>query len=602
MLQLTLFPDNPPGPRWISPPWTTASDRWLEIDRDLPADHRARRISELVATLDLAPLVSSYAGLGSAAHPPELLVRLALFEIHRGCLSPARWCEDCRYDDAVRWLVRGLRPSRSCLYQFRDRSGPHLDSWNRQVLRIAQAEGWTSAKRAALDGTFAAAYASRHTLLNARTLASRCQQLDEAVAADFAARRGEPPEPGAAAAATPTSAPGAVRAGGDAEPGPRPGPAAGSPGPGAPEEPAPAGPPSPGPTAGVAPAPPASSAVPGAPARPSWMATTPAGRFGQRRRYRRAQEQMARRQRHRQETMSQQSKAQRRSPARIKVSPSEPETVLGRDKTKVFRPLYNIQLACDLDSNFVLGSGVFAALNDAPLFGPLLKRMEAQGGATPAVVLNDGTYANMVNLKKCDDKCITMYAPVPVPVPSGPACSMPPGSAAPAPAPRPEKPPRQIPKGAFTWLPEPQTYRCPAGHLLALKRRGTIEREDGELKYAEYRCPAEHCRACPLARRCTRTPERGRIIKRSEHDDLYEALRRRMSQDEGQAVYKLRKQTVERQFADLKQHRGLRQFASFGLERARVQVGLLVLVHNGLELLKARQRGTDQGLESRQAG
>ena len=166
MLQLTLFPDipdNPPGPRWISPPWTTASDRWLEIDRDLPADHRARQISELVAALDLAPLVGSYAGLGSAAHPPELLVRLALFEIHRGCLSPAQWCEDCRYDDAVKWLVRGLRPSRSCLYQFRDRIGPYLDSWNRQILRRAKAEGWTSAKRAALDGTFAAAYASRHS-------------------------------------------------------------------------------------------------------------------------------------------------------------------------------------------------------------------------------------------------------------------------------------------------------------------------------------------------------------------------------------------------------------------------------------------------------
>ena len=378
MLQLTLFPDNPPGPRWISPPWTTASDRWREIDRDLPADHRARQIPELVATLDLAPLVGSYAGLGSAAHPPELLVRLALFEIHRGCLSPARWCEDCRYDDAVKWLVWGLRPSRSCLYQFRDRIGPYLDSWNRQILRRAQTEGWTSAKRAALDGTFAAAYASRHTLINAQTLASRCQQLDEAVAADFAARRGKPPEPGAAAAATPASAPAAVQAGGGAEPDPRPGPAADSPGPGATEEPVPAGPPSgppsPGPTAGVAPAPPATAAVPSAPARPSWMATTPAGRFGQRQRYRRAQEQMTQRQRHRQKTMSQQSKAQRQSPARMKISPSEPETVLGRDKTKVFRPLYNIQLACDLDSSFVLGSGVFAVLNDAPLFGPLLKR------------------------------------------------------------------------------------------------------------------------------------------------------------------------------------------------------------------------------------
>ena len=423
MLQLTLFPDNPPGPRWISPPWTTASDRWPEIDRDLPTDHRARQISELVAALDLAPLVGSYAGLGSAAHPPELLVRLALFEIHRGCLSPAQWCEDCRYDDAVKWLVWGLRPSRSCLYQFRDRIGPYLDSWNRQILSRAQAEGWTSAKRAALDGTFAAACASRHALINAQTLAGRCQQLDEAVAADFAARRGKPPGPGAAAAATPASAPGAVRAGGGGEPDPRPGPAADSPGPGATAEPVGAGPPSPGPTAGAVPAAPATAAVPGAPAGRSWMATTPAGRFGQRQRYHRAQERMTRRQRHRQGTMSRLSKARRQSLARMKISPSEPETVLGRDKTKVFRPLYNIQLACDPDSSFVLGSGVFPAITDTPLFGPLLQRTEDQSGTTPAVALNDGSYASISNLKKCKDKCITMYAPVPVPVPVRPSRS-----------------------------------------------------------------------------------------------------------------------------------------------------------------------------------
>ena len=110
MRQLRLFPDNPPGPRWISPPWTTASDRWLEIELDLPADPRARRFAQIVAELDLTALVGSYAGLGSPAYPPELLVRLALFEIHRGCLSPAQWYEDCRYDDAAKWLVFGLRP------------------------------------------------------------------------------------------------------------------------------------------------------------------------------------------------------------------------------------------------------------------------------------------------------------------------------------------------------------------------------------------------------------------------------------------------------------------------------------------------------------
>jgi transposase len=612
MVQLTLFPDNAPGPRWISPPWTTASDRWLEIDRDLPDDHPARQIAAVVDALDLTPLIHSYAGLGSPAHPPELLVRLALFENHRGCLSPAQWFEDCRYDDAVKWLIFGLRPSRTCLYQFRDRLGPYLDQWNRSVLQTAQAEGWTPAQRASVDGTFAASYASRHTPIKAKLLAQRCQQLDAAVAADFSPPGESPPEPALAAEVTPLVVHGIPPGGVN------------------PVEPVSAAqttplvadlsPPAgntlePAPTAPLAPTaeavalsvarPPTGPASPSTPAKPpSWMAKTPEGRFRQRQRYRRAQEFMQKRQTQQKQTMSRRAKANRQSPERTKISLTDPEAPLGFDKTKVFRPLFNIQFACDLDSPLILGYDVFPAVTDANLLGPILERTEELSGPTLEVVLNDNKYATILNLKICDDMDVTMYAPLPK-APGQPAGSVSSsagsgegGAESSAPAPR----ARLIPKSEFTWLPAEQTYRCPAGHQLVLKRRGTESRTDGELVELQYRCPAEHCQACPLANQCTRTPQQGRIVKRSEHDDLYDALRQRMSQPEGQAIYRLRKQTVERQFADLKQHRGLRQFASFGLKRARIQVGLLVLAHNGLELLKARSRGVGAETETRQAG
>jgi transposase len=568
MVQLTLFPDNTPGPRWIAPPWTTAADRWVEIDRDLPPEDPARRIAELVAELDLTALHGSYAGLGSPAYPPELLVRLVLFEIHRGCLSPAQWCQDCRRDEAVKWLLFGLRPSRSCLYQFRERIGPYLDAWNRQILQTAQAEGATPAQRAALDGTFVAAAASRHTLISAETLAQRCQQLDEALARDFAAAAGQPPAPAPAAAL----------------------------------------PPAPAPAAALPPAP-APAAAPTAPGRaaPAWMARTPSGRFRQRQRYRHAHQQMTQRQRHRRQTLSRRAKAKRHAPERIRINPSEPEAVLGRDKTKVFRPLYNVQLACDLDSDFILGSGVFAATTDANLFVPLMEQTGAHSGRMPQVVLNDGQYANILNLKFCRQQQITMYAPVPqaaaVVAPSlpknAPGEAVGPGAAE---SPRPAPPPRVLPKAAFTWLPEQKTYRCPAGHLLVWQRRETELRAEGEVSYAQYRCPAVHCQGCPLRDRCTRSPQRGRTIKRSEHEDLCEALRQRMGQAEGQAVYRLRKQTVERQFADLKEHRSLRCFGSFGLERARAQVGLLVLAHNGLLWLKVRSQAAGKATPALAAG
>jgi hypothetical protein len=94
----------------------------------LPADHLARRVDRFVATLDLQPLRASYAGSGTAPWPPERLLRLALYEVQRGQLSPAQWTRDLTESGPVQWLLFGARPARSGLSAFRDRLGPYLDA------------------------------------------------------------------------------------------------------------------------------------------------------------------------------------------------------------------------------------------------------------------------------------------------------------------------------------------------------------------------------------------------------------------------------------------------------------------------------------------
>ncbi len=85
---------------------------------------------------------------------------------------------------------------------------------------------------------------------------------------------------------------------------------------------------------------------------------------------------------------------------------------------------------------------------------------------------------------------------------------------------------------------------------------------------------------------CVKKPQSGRTVKRSEYEHLVEELQTRMATDEAKALYKLRKQTVELGFADLKVHRELRRFSGKGLSRARTEVGLLVLAHNGLTVVR----------------
>ena len=86
----------------------------------------------------------------------------------------------------------GIAPSRTRWYAFRDRVGPLLETFNRQVLEWALAQGLTTARRGSLDGTLIAANASRHRLVNLARLERRLAELDRVLAAD---KTGQDPGP-----------------------------------------------------------------------------------------------------------------------------------------------------------------------------------------------------------------------------------------------------------------------------------------------------------------------------------------------------------------------------------------------------------------------
>jgi transposase len=297
---------------------------------------------------------------------------------------------------------------------------------------------------------------------------------------------------------------------------------------------------------------------------PAWMAQQPRGRKVQHRRYRQAQAQLAQRQaRNRGKRPSKQSDA-----AKVVVSASDPEAALGLDKEKVFRPLYNVQVVDDLDSPLVLGYEVFTQPNDAGLLGPMLARTQHLTGHGLDAVLADTAYAGGADLKAAAAAGTTVYAPLPTET----GC-------------------KQLPKSAFVWLAQEQTYACPQGHRLQLEAEGKAKRSGPEqVVLRRYRCPPVYCVSCPLAQVCAKKPQAGRTVSRSEYEEEVEALRARMQGGEAKALYKKRGQTVELVNADWKEHRKLRRFSGRGLARVRCQVGLMVLVHNLLTLLSEEHK------------
>jgi hypothetical protein len=84
-----------------------------------------------------------------------------------------------------------------------------------------------------------------------------------------------------------------------------------------------------------------------------------------------------------------------------------------------------------------------------------------------------------------------------------------------------------------------------------------------------------------------------RSISRSEHEEEIEELRARMKDEKAKAVYRLRKQVIERLNADIKQYRGLRRLSGRGLRRAHTQLGLVVLAHNLVTLERLGRKRTE---------
>jgi transposase len=472
---------------FAQPPWTKESPEWKQLEARLPADHVARRMVAAVEMLDLGPLFASYSPGGSDAVRPDLLLRVALIEVWLGRQRPCQWFRDMQENYALQWAGLGIRPSRSTWYNFRDRQGPFLDRWFRQVLQIAREQRVTPARRGSLDGSFLAAHASRHRLLNEERLSKRQETLAASCARD---RQGEALE-----------------------------------------------------------------------AVPAWLAKTPATRLEQARRYERAKARLE----EFQAINARQNPARRRPRAKIVVSVTDSQSGVGLDKLKVFRPLYNLQLLRDLDSRMTLAFDVFAQHTDGGTFHPMLRRARQVMQLPLAELAADASYVTACNLAICEQEHVTLYGPWQENDYSD----------------RRKSRPRMIAKEEFVWLPEKNQYRCPEGHPLTWIGQEKRIQRDGQINVMHrYRCSPEHCLKCPRNTQCAKNPARGRAVKRSEHEDLIVAHRARMETDEAKAVYRLRKQTVELGYADLKENRGLRGFSGRGLNRAWIEVGLNELARN----------------------
>lgn len=125
-------------------------------------------------------------------------------------------------------------------------------------------------------------------------------------------------------------------------------------------------------------------------------------------------------------------------------------------------------------------------------------------------------------------------------------------------------------KRDFIYNAKRNEYRCPAGER-AIWRMTTVE---GTLTLHRYWPSA--CPRCPMKPQCT--PSDYRRIARWEHEEVLEAMQRRL--DRTPQASRLRRQTVEHAFGTLKAWMGATHFLTKTLPKVRTEMSLHVLAYN----------------------
>ena len=128
-------------------------------------------------------------------------------------------------------------------------------------------------------------------------------------------------------------------------------------------------------------------------------------------------------------------------------------------------------------------------------------------------------------------------------------------------------------KREFEYDAENNHYTCPEGQTLIYK---TTSREG----YHHYQSDGSHCQGCPSLKRCNNNAEHVKTITRHVWQDSKERTTEKRLSVYGQAIYKRRKETVERSFADAKELNGYRYARFRGRNKVQAQALLTAAAQN----------------------
>lgn len=138
---------------------------------------------------------------------------------------------------------------------------------------------------------------------------------------------------------------------------------------------------------------------------------------------------------------------------------------------------------------------------------------------------------------------------------------------------RPSRTKNTFKKKHFIYNKEKDSYRCPNGQELIYK---TTSRAG----YREYHSNPKTCIDCPLRQDCTSSQNMKKVVTRHIYTEAMDRANQMRLSKYGRKTYRRRSETVERSFADAKQHHGHRYARFRGLAKVQMQCWLAAAAQN----------------------
>lgn len=211
---------------------------------------------------------------------------------------------------------------------------------------------------------------------------------------------------------------------------------------------------------------------------------------------------------------------------------------------------YNVQTAVDTQHHLIVAHEVTNVGHDRCALATMAEQARSAIGVEGLTVVADRGYFSGLEILACAQSGITAYVPKPLTSNS--------------------KADGRFGKQDFVYVPEKNEYRCPAGQSLIYRYTNL---EAGLTTHAYW---SSHCKQCALRSQCTNEPFRR--VRRWEHENVIDAMQRRL--DQQPEMMGIRRQTVEHPFGTLKHWMGSTHFLTKTLPRVSTEMSLHVLAYN----------------------